>query len=95
MMISNLEKNEMSKNTIVHYECECGHVTKVTIYPTVPATWTSPEEGGDYDPGECEKCDEPFDDDIIDDLCLTEYHNDLAAQEAKWDEELHRRKEGG
>ncbi len=52
----NQESDMRSRSITVNYQCPCGKVTTVTAYPIIPATWESPEEGGDIDPDTCDGC---------------------------------------
>ena len=84
----------MEHTTVIHECRECGHKMQVHLYPSSPATHNSPPEPATFEPTECEECNQEVDDRDIDDLALELYHSDLAAQEAHWDEILHRRREG-
>jgi hypothetical protein len=80
----------MARNTVVQYHCsECEHVTDVTIYPRIPATFNSPEEGGDYEPNCCEKCGESITDSDIAELSAAAYYDDLAAREEAWERRVY------
>jgi hypothetical protein len=46
------------RSRVVTYRCGCGESVAVRIYPIIPATWTGPQEGGDYEPTECPRCNE-------------------------------------
>jgi hypothetical protein len=85
----------MAKYTLVQYHCEkCEYVTFVRIYPRIPATFNSPEEGGDYEPNCCEKCGESITDSTIAELSEAAYYDDLAARENAWERELFRKHYG-
>lgn len=52
----------------INYACpHCNHETEVTVYPFIPAKTSGspdfwhPDEGGENEPNECEKCGALFD----------------------------------
>lgn len=58
----------MSRQVKVWYTCKtCEHEQEVKVYPVIPAQTygppesCSPEEGGEIEPEQCEKCETPID----------------------------------
>lgn len=73
----------------VTFTCpNCEKHTVVTIYPFRPATWTSPAEGGDYEPDSCDHCNCPITKDNVNELARKAYEDSVDAKEDAWEQRL-------